>query len=74
MSILIASLTICAFRRINILYDAQALQFDSNTTTPLPCSSQEQDPAGNILTGVGLVLSPLRFDSQASLYTLPQEL
>jgi hypothetical protein len=72
MSNQIASLTICAFRRINILYNAQALYFDSNTSTPLPASPQEQDPAGGALTGLGLVLSPLRFDSQACLSVFPQ--
>jgi hypothetical protein len=66
MGNLIADLTVCAFRRINILYNAQALHYDSNTSTPLPSSPQEQDSAGGVLSGVGLVLSPLRFDSQVS--------
>ncbi|KAF8506718.1 hypothetical protein F5888DRAFT_1644744 [Russula emetica] len=50
-------------RRINILYNAQALHLDSNTSTPVPPSPQEQDPATSV-TGVGLILSPLLFDSQ----------
>lgn len=66
MSNYVASLTICASRRINILYNAQAFHLDSNTSTPVPPSPQEQDPAVSVLTGVGLILSPLRFDSQAS--------
>jgi hypothetical protein len=69
----IASLIVCAFRRINILYNAQALHFDGNTGTPHPPSPQEQDPAGSGLTGVGLVLSPLSFDSQASLSVSPRK-
>jgi hypothetical protein len=66
MSNYVASLTICASRRINILYNAQALHLDSYTCTPVLPSPQEQDPAATVLTGVGLILSPLRFDSQAS--------
>ena len=66
MSNYVASLTICVSRRINILYNAQALHLGSNTSTPVPPSPQEQDPAASVLTGVGLILSPLRFDSQAS--------
>jgi hypothetical protein len=66
MSNYVVSLTICAPRRINILYNAQALRLDSDTSTPVPPSPQEQDPAVSVLTGVGLILSPLRFDSQAS--------
>ena len=68
----IASLIVCALRRINILYNAQALHFDSNTSTPHPPSPQEQDTVGSGLTDVGLVLSPLCFDSQASLSVSPQ--
>ena len=65
------ALTICASRRINILYNALALHLDSNTGTPVPPSPQEQDPTASALTGVGLVLSPLRFDSQASRFLFP---
>ena len=61
----VASLTICASRRINILYNAHALHFDSDNST-VPPSPQEQDPAASVSTGVGLILSPLRFDSQVS--------
>jgi hypothetical protein len=61
------SLTVCAFRRINILYNAQALQFDANA--PLSHSPEEQDTAASDLSGVGLVLSPLQFDSQANIPT-----
>ena len=68
----IVSLIVCAFRRINILYNTQALHLDSNTSTPRPPSPQEQDPVGSALTGVGLILSPLCFDSQASLSDSPQ--
>jgi hypothetical protein len=70
MSNYVASLTICASRRINILYNTQALYLDSNASTPVPPSPQEQDPAASVLTGVGLILSPLRFDSQASSLSL----
>jgi hypothetical protein len=71
MSNYVASLTICASRRINIFYNAQALYLDSNTSTPVPPSPQEQDPAASVPTGVGLMLSPLRFDSQASSHSVP---
>ena len=67
MGTYVASLTICASRRINILYNAQAYHLDSNISTPVPPSPREQDPAASVLNGVGLILSPLRFDSQASL-------
>ena len=67
MSNYVAPLTICASRRINILYNAQALHLDSySASTPVPPSPQERDPTASVLTGVGLVLSPLRFDSQVS--------
>ena len=70
MSKHISSLIICASRRINILYNAQALHLDSNTRTPVPHSPQELDPAAGVLAGVGLILSPLRFDSQVSSLSL----
>jgi hypothetical protein len=66
MSNYVTSLTICASRRINILYNAQALHLDSYTGTPVSPSPQEQGPSASDLTDVGLILSPLRFDSQAS--------
>lgn len=59
-------LSVCTFRRISILYNAQALYPDGNTNTSLSHPLQEQDTAGSVLTGVGMVLSPLRFDSQVS--------
>jgi hypothetical protein len=59
-------LTVCAFRCINILYNAQALHPDGNTNTSLSHPLQEQNDEANVSTDVGLVLSPLRFDSQAS--------
>jgi hypothetical protein len=62
----VVSLTVCAFRRINIFYNAQALQFDDNAGAPLSQPLQEQDTAVSALSGVGLVLSPLQFDSQAN--------
>jgi hypothetical protein len=65
MSNYVATLTICGSRRINIFYNAQALHLNSDTNIPVPPSPQEQDPAVSVLTGVGLILSPLRFDSQA---------
>jgi hypothetical protein len=68
----VAPLTICASRRINILYNAQALHLDNYTSTPVPPSPQEQDPAASVLTGVGLVLSPLRFDFQVSSLSFPR--
>ncbi len=64
-------LTVCALRRINILYNAQALHPDGNADTSLSHPLQEQDAGASVLTGVGLVLSPLRFDSQVSLHTSP---
>jgi hypothetical protein len=59
-------LTVCAFRRTNILYHAQALQFDDEANASLSHLPQEQDTAASALSGVGLVLSPLQFDSQAN--------
>jgi len=67
----VTSLTICAPRRINVLYNAQALHLDSNTSTSAPPFPQEQDLSASVLTGVGLILSPLRFDSQASSLFFP---
>jgi len=58
-------------RRVTILYNAQAIHFPGVSTTFH--SPQEQDSASSILTGVGLFLSPLQFDSQASLFTSPQQ-
>ena len=68
MSNRIVSLTVCAFRRINILYNAPALDLDGSTNSSL---SQEQDATASVLTTVGLVFSPLRFDSQASVPASP---
>ncbi|KAH9982873.1 hypothetical protein BGW80DRAFT_49649 [Lactifluus volemus] len=51
-------------KRINVLYNAQALQFDDNVAAPLSHPQQEQDSKAGALSGVGLVLSPLQFDSQ----------
>jgi hypothetical protein len=62
----VMSLTICAFRRINIIYNVQALQFDDDANAPLSHPPQEQDIAASDLSGVGLDLSPVQFDSQAN--------
>lgn len=59
-------LTICAFRRINILYNAQALHPDGNTNTLHSQPLQEQDTVASVLNSGDLVLSPLLFDTQAS--------
>jgi hypothetical protein len=64
--VLCTQLSVCAFRRISILYNAQALHPDGNTNPSLSRPLQEQDAVGSVLTSVGLVLSPLRFDSQVS--------
>ncbi|KAH9065766.1 hypothetical protein EDB87DRAFT_1679477 [Lactarius vividus] len=59
-------------RRIEILYNAPALQFVDNTEATLSQVSQEQDDPAAALSGSGLLLSPLQFDAQASLSTLHQ--
>ncbi|KAI9512564.1 hypothetical protein F5148DRAFT_853195 [Russula earlei] len=53
-------------RRVTIHYSVQAVHFDGiTTTTSTPSHSlQEQDSTNSVLSGVGLVLSPLQFDSQ----------
>ncbi|KAH9004041.1 hypothetical protein EDB86DRAFT_3207589 [Lactarius hatsudake] len=57
-------------RRIEILYNAPALQFDDYAEATLSQLSQEQDDPAAALSGSGLLLSPLQFDAQASLSTL----
>ncbi|KAH9081674.1 hypothetical protein EDB83DRAFT_2512528 [Lactarius deliciosus] len=57
-------------RRIEILYNALALQLDDNAEATLSQLSQEQDDLPAALSGSGLLLSPLQFDAQASLSTL----
>ncbi|KAH9049351.1 hypothetical protein EDB84DRAFT_1115251 [Lactarius hengduanensis] len=51
-------------RRIEILYNAPALQFDDNAEATLSQLSQEQDDPAAALSGSGLLLSPLQFDAQ----------
>ncbi|KAH9178738.1 hypothetical protein EDB89DRAFT_1928239 [Lactarius sanguifluus] len=51
-------------RRIEILYNSPALQFDDNAEATLSQLSQEQDDPTAALSSSGLLLSPLQFDAK----------
>jgi hypothetical protein len=62
------------FRRIDILYNAAALQFDDNAqATTLSQLQQDQEEQAASMSGFGLLLSPLQFDTQASFSVSQQD-